>query len=119
MIQSDYFLIKFLHIALSHFAFVKLIHNLTITLLTHYSLWSVWSIGSNYRLSTLSTCPLIEFPRVSEVHPLLMSLIWMFGWDWEIILYVEYEFLFDNLKWFPCYFTLDSSPQKCINISLS
>jgi len=45
-----------------------------------------------------------------------MSLIWMFGRNWERVLNVECELLFNNLKRFPSHFTLHNTIEASINI---
>jgi hypothetical protein len=75
-----------------------LIDNLPITLFTHNTLCSLWSIGSDNINSTLGTMSLMEFTWVPESHSFFMSLIWMFGRNREMIFYIEDEFLSDNFK---------------------
>lgn len=57
--------------------------------------------------------------RISLVHPLLVSLIWMFRWNRKVILDIEYELLFDYFEWFFCNLTLDYPCEESIDILLS
>ena len=43
----------------------------------------------------------------------------MFGWDRDRIFNVEYELLFNNLKWLSCDFTLNDSSEGLIDIFCS
>lgn len=95
-----------------------LINKLTITLLTYNSLWSVWSISGNNVFPTFRTRTLIQRPWISEFHSFFMPLIRMFGWNREMVFYVEGKFLFDNLKWSSGNFTFYDPSQHFINIFL-
>ena len=68
---------------------------------------------------TFSTSSLVECPRISEVHPVLMSLIRMFRWNREMVLNIESEFLSDDFERFLGDLALNNSIQENINILLS
>lgn len=90
-----------------------------ITLLTNDLLWAIWMEGSNNICTTFRTLSLKELSLVTLKKSLFMSLIWMFSRNRERIFYIEGKFLFNNLKWLPCYFTLNNSGKTVIDISSS
>ncbi|USN57711.1 MAG: hypothetical protein H6767_04960 [Candidatus Peribacteria bacterium] len=54
----------------------------------------------------LITSSLVEFSRVSELHPIEVALVGVASWDRKFMFTVELEFLFDDSKWFLRDFTL-------------
>ena len=90
-------------------AYFGLINEIFITFFTIDLFSSFGGIGSNYFFTTASTISLTECSGVSHIHPLLMSLVGMFGWNRESIFYVEYQFLFDNFKWSFTYHALQNT----------
>ncbi|USN57705.1 MAG: hypothetical protein H6767_04925 [Candidatus Peribacteria bacterium] len=54
----------------------------------------------------LVTGSLIEFSRVSELHPVEVALVWVSSRDREFMFTVELQFLLNDSKWFLRHFTL-------------
>ena len=88
------------------FFLVHLIHLLLITPLTIHQFFPLRRIGGLNRLVTFVTSSFKQFPWIPLVHSLLVSLVWMFPWYRKRVFSIELQFLWNDSKWFPGYFTL-------------
>lgn len=95
---------------------IKLINKFSIALFTNNLLGSVRRIGGYNLFLAFSTSPLIQFSRISQIHSFFVSLVWMFGRNWDSVLNIEYELLFDDFKWLFSYFALDNSGEYLVDI---
>jgi hypothetical protein len=89
---------------------------ISIAFLTQNLFWSLRCISSNNFFLAFHTLPLIECSWISERHSFFVPLVGVFSRNWNRVFNVEYEFLFDNLKRFFCYFALYHSCQTIVNI---
>lgn len=80
---------------------------------------STLRIGAHNCCTTFAAGSVMEFMRISMAHAIFVPLVWMTSWDREMVLDIKYELLFDNLKWFFGYLTLDNASQERIDIFLS
>jgi hypothetical protein len=65
---------------------------------------------------TFSTRYFFQLFTIHKSNPLIIACLWMLSRYWQIMLDIESEFFFENTKWLTCFFTLNNSCQKCVDI---